>query len=89
MTSTPAAADVHPRCPKCDTPMEPGHIPDAAHGQVLQSCWAPGDPKPRRYIGGIKYNARELIALRAYRCPSCGYVELYAGAGPIPFSADE
>ena len=71
-------ADYHPECPKCSTVMERGHIPDAAQGVVLESSWAPGDPEARRYIGGIKYHADELIPFIAYRCPSCGYVEFYA-----------
>jgi hypothetical protein len=71
-------ADFHPRCPKCDKPMDPGHVPDVAHCQVLRSCWAPREPEVRRYLGGIKYRAKELIPLSAYRCPDCGYVELYA-----------
>jgi DNA-directed RNA polymerase subunit RPC12/RpoP len=70
--------DSRPRCPKCQKPMDRGHVPDLAHGQILQSNWAPGEPERRRFFGGIKYNARELIPLSAYRCPSCGYVEFYA-----------
>jgi ribosomal protein S27AE len=71
-------ADFHPRCPKCDKSMDLGHIPDAAHGVILQSSWAPGEPETRRFIGGIKYHADELIPISAYRCPACGYVEFFA-----------
>jgi hypothetical protein len=71
-------ADFHPRCPKCDQTMDRGHLPDVAHDQILQSSWAPGEPVPRRFFGGIKYHADALIPLSAYRCPACGYVELYA-----------
>lgn len=71
-------ADFHPRCPKCDQVMARGHIPDMAHGQVLEAGWAPGLPEPRRFIGGIKYDADALVPLHAYRCAGCGYVELYA-----------
>jgi hypothetical protein len=77
-------ADVQPRCLKCNTPMERGHIPDATHGRVLQSSWAPGEPEARRFIGGIQYRADELISLSAYRCPACGYVEFYA----LPLNED-
>ena len=72
--------DFHPRCPKCDQAMDRGHVPDVAHGVVLQSAWAPGDPETRRFVGGIKYHKDELIPFSAYRCPRCGYVELYARA---------
>ena len=71
-------ADFHPQCPKCGTSMDRGHIPDAAHGMVLELSWAPGEPETRRFVGGIKYHADELIPFRGYRCPSCGYVEFYA-----------
>ena len=73
-------SDFHARCPKCDKPMDRGHVPDTTHGGVLQSSGAPGEPEPRRFIGGIKYRADALIPLSAYRCPSCGYVEFYARA---------
>jgi hypothetical protein len=70
--------DFHPSCPKCQRSMDPGHLPDIAHGAVRQSSWAPGTAIRQRFFGGIKYNARETIPLNAYRCPRCGYVELYA-----------
>ena len=71
-------ADFHPVCPKCDKPMDRGHVPDFGYGQILQSGWAPGEPESRRFVGGIKYEADEQIPLIAYRCPACGYVEFYA-----------
>ena len=70
--------DFHPRCPKCDKAMDRGHIPDVAHGAVLQLSWAPGEPAARRFIGGIKYDADKVTPLTGYRCPTCGYVEFYA-----------
>lgn len=71
-------ADFHPRCPKCDQSMDRGHIPDVAHGVVLPSGWAPGDPETRRFMGGIKYRKEGMIPFSAYRCPRCGLVEFYA-----------
>jgi predicted nucleic-acid-binding Zn-ribbon protein len=67
-----------PRCPKCQKSMEEGHVPDVGYGQVTQSSWAPGAAEPRRYFGGIKTRVKEQLPLTAFRCPSCGYVELYA-----------
>jgi len=58
--------------------MDRGHVPDVAHGTILQSGWAAGAPEPRRFFGGIKYRARDLLPLTAYRCTACGYVEFYA-----------
>jgi hypothetical protein len=71
--------DQHPHCPKCDKLMDRGHIPDVGYGQVQQSRWAPGEPEIRRFLGGIRYRAKELIPMSAYRCPACGFIELYAG----------
>ena len=73
-------ADFHPKCPKCATLMEEGHVPDVAHSQVLESSWAPGEAQRRRFFWGIRYDRDELIPMSAYRCPTCGYVELYARA---------
>jgi predicted nucleic-acid-binding Zn-ribbon protein len=67
-----------PRCPKCQKAMEEGHVPDVGYGQVTQAGWARGAPEQRRYFGGIKANPKEQLPLTAFRCPSCGYVELYA-----------
>lgn len=67
-----------PRCPKCQKSMEEGHVPDVGHGQVWQSKWAPGAPEQRRYLGGIKVRVKDQLPFIAFRCPSCGYVELYA-----------
>ena len=71
-------ADFHPQCSRCGKAMSRGHVPDVGHGMVLQASWAPGEAEPRRFIGGIRYRSEELIPLSAYRCPSCGVVELYA-----------
>ena len=64
------------RCPKRNRPIKRGHIPDA--GQVLGSSWAPGAPRPRRFLGSVRYDGRTLVPLDAWRCSACGYVELYA-----------
>ena len=66
------------RCPKCQKTMERGHLPDIAESHVVQTAWARGAPERRRFIGGIKVNTKELLPLVAFRCPSCGYVELFA-----------
>jgi predicted nucleic-acid-binding Zn-ribbon protein len=66
------------RCPKCQKTMEEGHVPDIASGHATQSAWAPGAADRRRFFGGIRLKKTELIPFSAYRCPSCGYVELYA-----------
>ncbi len=66
------------KCPKCQKTLEEGHVPDVGYGQVTQSAWAQGPPDRLRFFGGIRFKKKELIPFSAYRCPSCGYVELYA-----------
>ena len=66
------------RCPKCQKTMEEGHVPDIGYGAATQSVWSPGPAEPTRFFGGIRLKKKEQIALSAYRCPDCGYVELYA-----------
>jgi hypothetical protein len=58
--------------------MEEGHVPDNGRNNATQSGWAHGPAERRSFLGGIKVRQKELIPVSAYRCPSCGYVELYA-----------
>jgi len=67
-----------PRCPKCQKTMERGHIPEKGRNQVTQTGWSQGAPEHQRFFGGIKFRPKEQLPLTAFRCPSCGYVELYA-----------
>jgi len=75
------AANTSPRCPKCQKTMERGHIPDRGRNQVFQSGWSHGEVQRQRFFGGIKFRPKEQFPLTAFRCPSCGYVELYAQPG--------
>jgi hypothetical protein len=58
--------------------MEEGHVPDIGRNRATRSVWSPGPGEARAFFGGIKFKKKEQIPLTAYRCPSCGYVELYA-----------
>jgi len=58
--------------------MERGHIPEKGRNQVTQTGWSRGAPERVRFFGGIKFRAKEQLPLTAFRCPGCGYVELYA-----------
>ena len=71
-------ADKRLTCPKCSHEMERGHVPDAGYGQVYQARWSRGDPERQRFLGGIKWKRADQVPLVAYRCTSCGFVELYA-----------
>jgi predicted nucleic-acid-binding Zn-ribbon protein len=64
-------------CPKCNCQMEQGFIVDMGHAVRLVSKWAPGVPR-KAFLYKTKKPEYEL-PLGAFRCSSCGYVELYAG----------
>jgi hypothetical protein len=68
-----------PTCPKCQTEMQEGFIPDLAyqHYRVLVSSWQAGTPEPRLWFG-IKLRKKDLRPIVTYRCPACGYLESYA-----------
>ena len=66
------------RCPKCKGPMEKGYVADLTYGATLQSAWTPGEPTPRRILGGIKWSETGNTPISTYRCQSCGYLESYA-----------
>jgi hypothetical protein len=72
------AAMPSPSCPKCQTEMQEGFIPDHGHqGTVLVSSWVAGPPEPSFWMG-LKLGGKELRPIVTNRCPACGYLESYA-----------
>ena len=65
------------RCPKCGSIMEQGFVLDNAHAARVVSHWAPGAPL-KSFWTGTKKPDGELVPIGAYRCPSCGFLEMYA-----------
>lgn len=69
-----------PTCPKCQTEMQVGFIPDATHytGRYVRvSRWAPGAAE-WRFWTGLKVRRKGQKEIETYRCPACGYLESYA-----------
>jgi hypothetical protein len=69
-----------PRCRACDLPMERGFLPDANGGwidQVEVASWFPGTPESGTGAGWVAQWERRLPVV-AYRCPSCGLLQLHA-----------
>jgi hypothetical protein len=58
--------------------MEKGFVADSTYGAALQSAWTPGEPKPRKILGGIKMDDTTSTPISTYRCQRCGYLESYA-----------
>jgi hypothetical protein len=71
-------ADTTPNCPKCSASMEKGYIADLTYGCALQSAWTPGEPKPRRILGGVKWSQTGNMAIVTFRCERFGFLESYA-----------
>jgi hypothetical protein len=70
-----------PSCPTCNVTMELGHMPDAGTGRTYQiPKWVAGEPVKSLWWG-LKVTAP--LPVLTYRCPNCGYLELYARA-PAP-----
>jgi predicted RNA-binding Zn-ribbon protein involved in translation (DUF1610 family) len=78
---TPTAKRI---CPKCGGGMLEGYILDRAHGAYKQCTWIGGTPEERKFLGldmqSLNTTGRDQIPVTTYRCPSCGFLELYAQA---------
>jgi hypothetical protein len=64
-------------CLRCKQPMEQGYMIDRGHGNAKHVAnWVEGEPDLRWY--GIKTRGHHQIPVAAYRCTTCGAVELRA-----------
>jgi hypothetical protein len=78
-------ADNDIACPKCSQRMLEGFLPyTVGRGSSVYSQypidWAAGKPV-RGWLGswgGLRMRGRVRVPVTAYRCASCGYVEIYA-----------
>ena len=64
-------------CPKCQSQMASGFIPDFAPGGHFISAWHEGQPR-KSFWGGLKLRWTDVQPIRAFRCANCGYLEFYA-----------
>lgn len=64
------------QCPKCKALMEEGFLLDKTHGGNLSGQWIAGPPE--RSFWGVKVHGKRIIAVRTFRCTSCGLLESYA-----------
>lgn len=69
---------IPPDCAKCHALMEIGVVFDRGHGNALnRSEWVEGEAE-RSFWRGFKTKGKEKYPISSYRCPRCGYLELYA-----------
>jgi len=57
--------------------MRQGFVLDKTHNLQVVSRWAAGAPE-KSFWTGTKLPDEALLPIGAYRCSSCGYLELYA-----------
>jgi predicted nucleic-acid-binding Zn-ribbon protein len=71
-----------PICPKCENQMKKGWIKDSVESAQTEARWIAGEVERRPIFFGmveeIILEGKTIKPLTAYRCPECGYVELYA-----------
>jgi len=69
---------MEPQCPTCSLTMVEGFIPDANLATTLVSAWVEGKPEFTA-LGNAKLSGHQTYAVKAFRCPNCGLLRLYAG----------
>ena len=74
-----------PTCADCGEALQIGFIPDATIFPVKQSHWHPGPAVHESFVGleawdkrGVKTDWEQAVPIKAYRCPGCGLVKMYA-----------
>jgi len=65
------------KCPACAVRMHEGFVPDHHENTTRLGVWVEGPPE-FSWLGNLKIGYRPQYALRAYRCPQCGFVQLFA-----------
>jgi hypothetical protein len=58
--------------------MEQGFVLDQTRNARAVSAWVPGAPSKSFWSGTKLPDKTELQPIGAFRCSSCGYLELYA-----------
>ena len=66
-------------CPKCQTEMARGFVPDYSRGAILVGNWQDGHPE-KSFWSRTKAPLADGIPIAAFRCPSCCFLEFYAGS---------
>lgn len=66
------------KCSQCNTVgLEPGFVEDSGEGARGYARWIAG-PLERGVFGGAKRMGRQRWQIEAFRCPTCGHLELFA-----------
>ncbi|KAA3663996.1 MAG: hypothetical protein DWQ04_07975 [Chloroflexi bacterium] len=57
--------------------MELGYLSDVWKGGIIPGTWIEGEPE-KSFWTGTKVKGKRRLAISAFRCTECGYLELYA-----------
>ncbi len=71
-----------PKCPDCQIGMEVGFLPDRGYNETHRASWHRGVDADLKSFDSWKaakvYFENETLPIKAYRCPECGLLRLYA-----------
>ena len=70
------------RCPRCRGTMDRGFVLDGDYSLPETQKWVGGEPK-RTFWAGATLKNRRVIAVNAFRCADCGYLESYANGETV------
>ena len=68
--------DNHPKCAKCGQEMKEGYVAETSQHHTGRSRWI-ADPPLLGFLG-LNTRGKEILEIRVFRCPGCGYLESYA-----------
>jgi hypothetical protein len=66
-----------PQCKTCNVAMCDGFVLDRSDACTLVATWIAGEPE-FSFLGNAKIRGRDHYPIRAFRCPQCGVLKLYA-----------
>jgi hypothetical protein len=64
------------RCVRCDGELEPGFIEDTGQSSRGRARWIQGEIETGA-LGGTRVFGKDRFDIRAFRCRSCGRLELF------------
>lgn len=71
-----------PDCLRCKTRMVAGYLlENGDYNSRTVTQWVEGSPE-KSFWTGLALRDRDVLQVATYRCPNCGYLELYANIVP-------
>jgi DNA-directed RNA polymerase subunit RPC12/RpoP len=63
-------------CSKCGQEMREGYVAEMSQQHTGRIRWI-ADPPVMGFLG-LNTRGKEIIEIRTFRCPGCGFLEFYA-----------